>query len=247
MLRTALAPTAAVLLALALSACDSDAPAGAPSVQAGDQTRPPATAAETPAPPPGAEGSTVEEMRQFIASQPIDKTASGWKTKLPRPPQLEFDAARTYVWMLETSEGPIRIRLMPGHAPMHVSSTIYLSELGFYDGLTFHRVIPGFMAQGGDPLGTGTGSPGYRYDGEISPAVSHSKPGILSTANAGPGTDGSQFFLTFVPTPGLDPKHTIFGEVVEGMETVKALEKHGSASGKTTKPLVIESARIVVE
>jgi cyclophilin family peptidyl-prolyl cis-trans isomerase len=136
---------------------------------------------------------------------------------------------------------------MPDVAPMHVSSTIYLTRLGFYDGVIFHRVISGFMAQGGDPLGTGTGGPGYDYDGEYAPSARHDRPGLLSMANAGPGTDGSQFFLTFVPTPHLDDKDTIFGEVIEGMDTVQALEKRGSDSGRTTTQLVMTSTEIGVE
>jgi cyclophilin family peptidyl-prolyl cis-trans isomerase len=124
---------------------------------------------------------------------------------------------------------------------------MYLAEVGFYDDLTFHRVIPGFMAQGGCPLGTGTGSPGYKYAGEFSPNAKHDKPAMLSMANAGPGTDGSQFFLTFVPTPFLDGKHTVFGEIVEGVDTLKKLESFGSQSGQTKKPLAIKSTKIVVE
>jgi peptidyl-prolyl cis-trans isomerase B (cyclophilin B) len=103
------------------------------------------------------------------------------------------------------------------------------------------------MAQGGCPLGTGTGGPGYRFDGEFRADVKHDRPGLLSMANAGPGTDGSQFFLTFLPTPWLDGKHTIFGEVVEGKETLKALEDAGSQNGKTKEPLAIEKATIEVE
>ena len=130
---------------------------------------------------------------------------------------------------------------------MHVSSTIYLTRLGFYDGLSFHRVITDFMAQGGCPLGTGTGGPGYEYDGEFDSHVKHDKPGLLSMANAGPGTDGSQFFLTFVATPWLDGKHTIFGEVVEGMDTVRALELHGSQTGEPSKHLEISKASVRIE
>jgi cyclophilin family peptidyl-prolyl cis-trans isomerase len=136
---------------------------------------------------------------------------------------------------------------MPDVAPMHVSSTIYLARLGFYDGVIFHRVITGFMAQGGDPLGKGTGGPGYDYAGEYSKRARHDRPGLLSMANAGPGTDGSQFFLTFVPTPHLDDKHTIFGEVVEGMETVRQLEKSGSNSGRTSDKLLMHTTTISVE
>jgi cyclophilin family peptidyl-prolyl cis-trans isomerase len=104
-------------------------------------------------------------------------------------------------------------------------------------------VISDFMAQGGCPLGTGTGGPGYQYAGEFG-RVKHDKPGLLSMANAGPGTDGSQFFLTFVATPWLDGKHSIFGEVVEGTETLRALEAAGSSSGKTKEPLSIRAASI---
>jgi cyclophilin family peptidyl-prolyl cis-trans isomerase len=150
---------------------------------------------------------------------------------------VEFDAGTDYYWDIETNIGNIEIKLMPAVAPMHVTSTIYLARLGFYDGVIFHRVIDGFMAQGGDPLGLGTGGPGYQYDGEYSPDARHDRPGMLSMANAGPGTDGSQFFLTFVPTPHLDDKHAIFGEVTGGMDVVQALESKGSRSGKTSEHL----------
>ncbi len=183
----------------------------------------------------------------FIAEQKIDKSSSGWKTRLAKPPKVDFDASKTYYWNLDTNVGEIKVKLLPDVAPMHVSSTIYLTQLGFYDDVVFHRVITGFMAQGGDPLGSGTGGPGYKYAGEFDPSARHDKAGILSMANSGPGTDGSQFFLIFRPTPHLDGKHTVFGEVVEGMATVKKLEKSGSRQGKPTEPLSIRTATISVE
>jgi cyclophilin family peptidyl-prolyl cis-trans isomerase len=130
---------------------------------------------------------------------------------------------------------------------MHVTSTIYLTRLGFYDGTIFHRVISGFMAQGGDPTGTGRGGPGYKYDGEFSSKLKHERKGMLSMANAGPGTDGSQFFITFVATPHLDGRHTLFGEVVEGMGTLDELEKRGSPGGRPSERLEIRRATISVE
>jgi cyclophilin family peptidyl-prolyl cis-trans isomerase len=184
---------------------------------------------------------------EHIASAGIDTSSAKWRTSLKQPPQFPFDVDKTYFWDVETNVGPIRIKLLPEVAPNHVSSTMFLSRLGFYDGLKFHRVIDGFMAQGGCPLGTGTGGPGYKYDGEFDASVRHDRPGLLSMANAGPGTDGSQFFLTFVPTPHLDGKHTIFGEVVDGMETVRALEKRGTRSGATTEPLSIVKTSIAVQ
>jgi len=185
----------------------------------------------------------------FIAEQDIDTSGSGWKTHLPKPPVAEFTGDEQIYWNLETNVGPIKIELMPAVAPMHVTSTVYLTKLGFYDDVVFHRVIDGFMAQGGDPLGRGTGGPGYQYDGEFDPKVRHDRPGLLSMANAGPGTDGSQFFITFVQTPHLDGKHTIFGAVVgeDGMKTVRALEARGSRSGRTTEPLMITRATITTE
>ena len=189
----------------------------------------------------------ITAIDAFIESQNIDSSASNWKTQLPKPPQVEFEDDKTYFWNLDTNVGNIKIKLDPEVAPMHVSSTVYLTRLGFYDDVVFHRVISGFMAQGGDPLGRGTGGPGYKYDGEFSPSVRHDRPGLLSMANAGPGTDGSQFFITFVPTPHLDDKHTLFGEVVEGMDTLKALEERGSRNGQTTEDLRIQKATIEVE
>jgi peptidyl-prolyl cis-trans isomerase B (cyclophilin B) len=189
----------------------------------------------------------LEEVDRFIEAQSIDRSSSRWKQELSRPPQVRFEPGTRYLWKLETSCGDIVIRLMPDVAPMHVSSTIYLTRLGFYDDLVFHRVIPEFMAQGGCPCGTGTGGPGYEYVGEFDPSARHDRPGLLSMANAGTGTDGSQFFLTFVPTSWLDGKHSIFGEVVEGMETLHKLEKRGTRSGAPTETTALHKATIQVE
>lgn len=191
----------------------------------------------------------VEAIDEFIEGAPIDKDDAGkWKQRLPTPPQVAFDSSKTYYWLLKTNVGTMKIKLLPGVAPMHVSSTIYLTQLGFYNDVKFHRVIPGFMAQGGDPTGSGRGGPGYAYAGEFSKDVIHDKPGTLSMANSGPNTDGSQFFLTFKPTPHLNARHTVFGRVVEGMGTLSELEKQGSAGRGTPKmDLFIQRATILVE
>ena len=209
----------------------------------------------SPASPRGeaAEGSNEWPIPPWTPStssspqQSADRSNPRWRTQLNRPPQVRFDGDSAYFWDLETNVGSLTVRLLSEDAPMHVSSTIYLTRLGFYDGLSFHRVITQFMAQGGCPLGTGTGGPGYQYAGEFGGSARHDRPGVLSMANAGPNTDGSQFFLTFVPTPWLDGNHTIFGEVVDGMETLQALEARGSQGGATTEPLEITKATIRVE
>jgi len=140
-----------------------------------------------------------------------------------------------------TSRGPIRVRLHADKTPVTVASFVKLAQRGFYDGLSFHRVIPDFMIQGGCPRGTGTGGPGYRFEDECRADLRHDKPGVLSMANAGPGTNGSQFFITHVATPWLDGKHTVFGEVlgaedqavvdaVRGGDKIESVRIEGDAS-----------------
>ena len=121
----------------------------------------------------------IAALDAFISGANIDQSNDGWKTQLPQPPMVKFDSDTDYFWDIETNVGNISIKLMPDIAPMHCSSTIYLARLGFYDNVVFHRVISGFMAQGGDPLGRGTGGPGYQYDGEYSPNARHDRPGLL--------------------------------------------------------------------
>ncbi len=123
---------------------------------------------------------------------------------------------------IETDKGEIRVELTPDKTPLTVASFVNLAERGYYDGLTFHRVIDRFMVQGGDPTGTGSGGPGYKFEDEITD-LRHDRPGILSMANAGPGTNGSQFFITHVETPWLDGKHTVFGRVVSDQSVVDAV------------------------
>lgn len=117
--------------------------------------------------------------------------------------------------IFHTSRGPIRVRMHDDKAPMTVANFVNLAKRGYYDGLNFHRVIADFMVQGGCPQGTGTGGPGYKFEDEFDASLKHDKPGVLSMANAGPGTNGSQFFITHGPTPWLDGKHSVFGEVVD--------------------------------
>ena len=190
--------------------------------------------------------TATAEILEFIKEKGIDTSAPGWRMSLPKPPKVPFSSELTYHWVLRTNHGTLKVRLMPDQAPMHVSSTLYLTLLGFYDNLKFHRIIPNFMAQGGCPKGSGTGGPGYQYDGEFG-SDKHDRPGLLSMANAGPGTDGSQFFLTFVPTSWLDGAHSIFGEVVEGLEVLPELEKRGSEpNGAPTEKVVLEQATLLV-
>lgn len=209
---------------------------------AGDEPSQPASAAKDTA-----MDTMCAKIKELKDSGKIDTAAPDWRTKLPKFPEVAFDKDAKYYWKLETSVGDLKVRLFPEIAPQHAANFLYLTELGFFDDLAFHRVIPGFMAQGGCPNGDGRGSPGYRFDGEFSDKVKHDRGGLLSMANAGPGTDGSQFFLTFVPTPWLDGKHTIFGEVVGGQSTLKELEKRGSSGGRPTEPLRIRKAAIETE
>lgn len=136
------------------------------------------------------------------------------------PPDMGINPDKDYKAILHTDKGDIRINLFEKIAPKTVNNFVFLSKEGFYDETIFHRVIMNFMAQGGDPTGKGTGGPGYTFDDEIANELKHNKPGILSMANAGPNTNGSQFFITHVPTPWLDGKHAIFGEVVEGLDVL---------------------------
>lgn len=139
------------------------------------------------------------------------------------PPQMKIDTKKKYSATFETDKGDIVVELFADKTPNTVNNFVFLSQEGFYDGTIFHRVITDFMAQGGDPTGTGSGGPGYRFADEFHPSLKHSKPGILSMANAGPGTNGSQFFITHVATPWLDNKHSVFGQVTTGMDVLLSI------------------------
>ena len=129
------------------------------------------------------------------------------------------------VAIFQTTKGTIRVQLFDDKTPKTVENFVKLTEQGFYNGLSFHRVIADFMIQGGCPKGTGTGGPGYTFADEFHPTLKHDKPGILSMANSGPNTTGSQFFITHVPTPWLDNKHSVFGQVIEGQDVVNRIQK----------------------
>ena len=142
-----------------------------------------------------------------------------------RPPEMALKPGYEYYATFVTEKGPVRVRLFAEEAPETVNNFVFLAQDGYFDGTTFHRVIPDFMAQGGDPTGTGMGGPGYSIPDEFHPDLRHDRPGILSMANAGPNTGGSQFFITYVATPWLDDRHAVFGEVVDGMEIVGAIRE----------------------
>jgi cyclophilin family peptidyl-prolyl cis-trans isomerase len=140
-----------------------------------------------------------------------------------KPPAMEIDPKKTYTALFHTDKGDIKIQLFADKTPKTVNNFVFLARQGFYDGTIFHRVIKDFMTQGGDPTGTGRGGPGYDFTDEFHPSLKHDKPGILSMANAGPNTNGSQFFITHVPTPWLDRKHSVFGEVKSGLDVVLSI------------------------
>jgi cyclophilin family peptidyl-prolyl cis-trans isomerase len=136
---------------------------------------------------------------------------------------MEIDTKKNYSAVLHTDNGDISLKLFAAETPKTVNNFVFLARQGFYDGVIFHRVIANFMAQGGDPTGSGSGGPGYRFADEFHPKLRHDKPGVLSMANAGPNTNGSQFFITHVPTPHLDNRHSVFGQVTEGMDVLLSI------------------------
>ena len=150
-----------------------------------------------------------------------------------KPPSGELDTSKSYRARFKTAKGDVVCELHADRAPLTVENFVNLARSGFYDGTTFHRVIPGFMAQGGDPTGSGRGGPGYQFGDEFDPTLRHDGPGVLSMANAGPGTNGSQFFITYGATPHLDDKHSVFGRVVEGLDVLRSIRERDPARDRT--------------
>ncbi len=147
------------------------------------------------------------------------------KKQWDRQPEMQIDPQKAYRITLETNRGVIELELFPGYAPKTVNNFVFLAREGFYDGVTFHRVIADFMIQGGDPTGTGRGGPGYRFEDELAGNPLKHEAKVISMANAGPDTNGSQFFITHSPQPHLNGKHTVFGKVVAGSEVVDAIQQ----------------------
>ena len=168
-------------------------------------------------------------------------------SKYSSPPEMTIDTKKSYqARFLMEGGGEFLVDLFEKVAPNTVNNFVFLCRDGFYDGVTFHRVIPGFMAQAGDPTGTGSGGPGYTFRDEFHASLRHDRKGILSMANSGPNTNGSQFFVIFTPTPHLDGKHSVFGVVTEGMDLVDAITPRDPAAAKSSgdriQSIVIEEA-----
>ncbi len=151
------------------------------------------------------------------------------------PPAMQIDPAKKYFAVIETDKGNIELQLFPEHAPKTVNNFVFLANQGFYDGVTFHRVISNFVIQGGDPTGTGRGGPGYDFEDEVKNNPLKHERGVISMANAGPNTNGSQFFITHSPQPHLNGKHTVFGKVVRGMEVVDAIRQGDKMNAVTIR------------
>lgn len=181
-----------------------------------------AEAEVTPEPPPAAVdldlGTELPAIPLDMPQEPADRDGM-----FDEPPPFVIEENGIYFAVLETARGDITVELFADRTPITVNNFVYLALSGFYDGTTFHRVIPDFMAQAGDPTGTGRGGPGYRFEDEFIPNLGFDEPGLLAMANAGPGTNGSQFFLTHVETPHLDQRHTIFGKIVGGMDVLMGI------------------------
>jgi cyclophilin family peptidyl-prolyl cis-trans isomerase/tetratricopeptide (TPR) repeat protein len=196
----------------------------------------------------------VEQLRQLQGASPAPAESGVRAGDLPpeervymynAPPPMVIDPDKTYHATIVTEQGDILVELYADRTPGTVNNFVFLARDGFYDNTTFHRVIPGFMAQGGDPGGTGSGGPGYAFADEFDPALRHDRPGVLSMANAGPNTNGSQFFITYDATPWLDDRHAVFGEVLEGIDVLEALtprdpQQNPSFPGDKIRTIVIK-------
>ena len=162
----------------------------------------------------------------ILALHPTEEEERGMaERQWDSPPEMLIDASKAYRVTIESSQGVIELELYPEHAPKTVNNFVFLAREGFYDGISFHRVIADFMIQGGDPTGSGRGGPGYRFEDEVEGNPLKHETGVISMANAGPNTNGSQFFITHSPQPHLNGKHTVFGKVVKGQEVVDSIQQ----------------------
>ena len=231
-----------------------------PTSESEDTTEPGQDSATTPAEEtaqatPAAETGTATATPAGPASSPtaeppptptIVSARQASRTQYSSAPAMALETASDYVAEFRTNYGNFRVDLLETETPVTVNNFVFLANQGFYDGLIFHRVIENFMIQGGDPTGTGAGGPGYRFQDEIVAGLVFDAPGKLAMANAGPGTNGSQFFITTVPTPHLNGNHTIFGVVTNGQEVVDAISRATTGPGDVPlQQVVIESVDIL--
>lgn len=181
-------------------------------------------------------GRPYNGPRDYINLEAIVKMIKLEERQFTLCPPMTIDPTKQYFATIKTEKGDIVIELFPDVAPVAVNSFIFLASNDWFDGVTFHRVIPGFVAQAGDPTGTGFGGPGYAFDNEIAPDLRFDQPGVVGMANSGPGSNGSQFFITLGPAPHLDGSYTIFGRVIEGMEVVSSLTPRDPQQDPTLPP-----------
>lgn len=204
----------------------------------------PEVASETPAAVEEA-GSDAPADAAPADAAPIDADAIAARDGMyDNPPEMTIDPTKYYYATLTTEHGDIKVQLYADRAPMTVNNFVFLAREGFYDNTTFHRVLQDFMAQAGDPTGTGMGGPGYEFADEFWPGATFDRRGLLAMANAGPGTNGSQFFITFAPTPWLDGNHTIFGEVIEGDDVLSQITLRDPSAGATEPGDLIQTITI---
>lgn len=247
--RSALVLHCALALVALAASCAAPPDTGFDAPPRAEEPSPSRTPDATPQPdkdkvslhPAGAPSPVFAALDAHLRQHPIDRSVPTWRSRMPEPPaSLPLPRRDECIWSLQTNHGALRFRLRPDLAPAHVRSTLWLTRAGYFDGLGFHRIIPGFMAQGGCPSGDGRGNPGYSLADEIpTPTPAHDRRGVLSAANAGPDTAGSQFFITFRATPWLDGRHTIFGELEEGEAVLATLEALGTPGGKPRAAVTI--------
>ena len=225
---------AIILALLALMACVLQTPE-AEETTASATPEPAATTA------PATGGTTTTATAAPASTPAATSRVSGARTTYSNPPAMILDPESDYVANFRTNQGNFTVQLFAAQTPVTVNNFVFLAQQGFYDGLIFHRVIQNFMIQGGDPTGTGGGGPGYKFQDEIVAGLVFDAPGKLAMANAGPGTNGSQFFITVAATDWLNGNHTIFGEVTEGQNVVNSISR--VATGRGDVPL----QRVIIE
>ena len=195
-------------------------------------------------PQAGPETSPSPETKPVACGAEAPKSAGEEKPMYDKPPKMQIDPEASYTAVLDTSCGTIELELFADQTPMTVNNFVFLAGEGFYDGLTFHRIIPDFVIQGGDPAGDGTGGPGYQFEDEIVDRLKFNEPFLLAMANSGEDTNGSQFFITTGEPKHLNGLHTIFGRMTKGEDVVKQIEAVGSSGGVPSETVYIERVRI---